>query len=118
MKLMLVSLCATCVLMLFASVSDGIAPSQAQDFHIPTIDISGETNRQVVIAAGTPEVYQGHVHTLLMPDGKTMWAVWTIGHGGRCGPMKRSDDGGLTWSGLLATPRDWQNVNNCPTIHR
>ena len=67
---------------------------------LPVIDLSGETQRQVVIAAGTPEVYQGHPTTTLMPDGKTMFAVWCINHGGKAGPMARSDDGGKTWTRL------------------
>jgi len=53
-----------------------------------------------------------------MPDGKTMWAVWTYGHGGKCGPLKRSDDGGRTWSELLKVPENWRKVANCPTINR
>ena len=67
---------------------------------LPLVDISGETGRQTIIAAGTETVYQGHPTTLLMPDGKTMFAVWTIGHGGHCGPMARSEDGGLHWTRL------------------
>jgi hypothetical protein len=83
-----------------------------------TVDLSGETSRQVVIAAGTPEVYQGHPTTVLLPDGKTMYCVWTYGHGGGCGPMKRSDDGGRTWGELLPVPENWQTVKNCPAIYR
>ena len=52
------------------------------------------------------------------PDGKTVYAVWTLGHGGACGPMKRSDDGGTTWSELLAVPDNWREVKNCPAIYR
>ena len=43
-------------------------------------------------------VYQGHPTTLLMPDGRTIFAVWCINRGGAAGPMARSDDGGLTWT--------------------
>ncbi len=85
---------------------------------LPTVDLSQQTARQVVIARGTPEVYQGHPTTLLMPDGKTMFCVWTLNHGGPCGPMKRSDDGGLTWSELLPAPESWTQVKNCPAIYR
>src|SRR3569623_1230860 len=39
----------------------------------PVIDLSPETARQVVIAAGSEETYQGHPTTVLLPDGKTMY---------------------------------------------
>ena len=83
------------------------------------VDISGETNRQTVIAAGTPEIYQGHPTTLLMPDGKTIFAVWTFRHGGSAGPMARSDDGGKTWTRLDDTlPPGFKTHQNCPSIYR
>lgn len=93
---------------------------QADDrlVRIPTIDLSGETQRHVTIARGTDELYQGHPTTLLIPDGKTMYCVWTINHGGPCGPLKRSDDGGRTWSDLLAVPDNWLKVRNCPAVYR
>jgi hypothetical protein len=83
-----------------------------------TVDLSGDRARHVVIAQGTAEVYQGHPTTVLLPDGKTMYCVWTYNHGGVCGPMRRSDDGGRAWSDLLAVPENWKTVKNCPTIYR
>ncbi|MFA8017236.1 sialidase family protein [Bremerella cremea] len=85
---------------------------------VPTIDLSDDVERQVVVARGTKDVYQGHPTTLLMPDGKTIFAAWTYNHGGRCGPLKRSDDGGLTWSDLIDVPQNWTEVENCPCLHR
>lgn len=84
----------------------------------PLLDLSNESHRHIFVARGTSDVYQGHPHTLLMPDGTTMFCVWTYNHGGPCGPMKRSEDGGLTWSELLPVPDNWSTVINCPTIHR
>ncbi|QNN24153.1 exo-alpha-sialidase [Planctomycetales bacterium ZRK34] len=89
-----------------------------KDITIPTIDISQQRQRHTVIAAGTPDIYQGHATTLLMPDGKTMFCTWTLNHGGSCGPIKRSDDGGKTWSDLIPTPDNWTRTRNCPSIHR
>ena len=63
---------------------------------LPIVDISSESNRHVIIAEGTEEVFQGHPTTLLMPDGKTVFCVWNYNHGGHCGPMARSDNGGRT----------------------
>src|SRR5690606_38396486 len=85
---------------------------------IQTIDLSNDSARQVIVAQGTSEVYQGHPTTVLLPDGKTIYCVWTYNHGGVCGPLKRSDDGGHTWSELLDVPENWSTVYNCPTIYR
>jgi len=85
---------------------------------LPTVDISGDTDRHVVISAGTEKTYQGHPTTLLMPDGKTIFAVWCINHGGAAGPMAHSADGGLTWSRLDDKLPAYSTHQNCPSIYR
>ncbi len=90
---------------------------QPQAYTVPVVDLAGQVE-QVVIARGSAEVYQGHPTTLLLPDNRTMFTVWTIGHGGTCGLLKRSDDAGLTWSELLPVPDNWTTTRNCPAIHR
>lgn len=109
------------------TVHEAAADKTLPDRHIitiPTVDISGESDaddymRHVVVASGADgEADWQHPHMVLMPDGKTIYAVWTLGHGGICGPMKRSDNGGLTWSKPLDVPENWTAVRNCPTIHR
>ena len=92
--------------------------TQLRKLSIPTIDISGETHRQVIVAAGTESEYRGQVNTVLMADGKTMFATWSIGHGGQCGPLMKSVDGGLTWTDLLPTPNNWGEISSCPCIFR
>jgi sialidase-1 len=86
---------------------------------LPLVDISDQIGRHVVIAQGTESTYQGHPTTLLMPDAKTMFAVWSINHGGPAGPMARSDDGGLTWTRLdQQLPEGFRQHRNCPSIYR
>ena len=84
-----------------------------------TVDISTETYRHVMVARGTEETYQGHPTTLLMPDGKTIFCVWTYDHGGNCGPMARSDDAGRTWIRLDdQLPEGYRRHRNAPSIYR
>ena len=95
------------------------ADDQAELENLPVVDISQQTQRHVIVAAGTEQVYQGHPTTLLMPDGKTMFCVWSRGHGGPAGPMARSDDAGLTWKRLDdELPPGFKKHRNCPSIYR
>jgi hypothetical protein len=75
---------------------------------IPTVDISGERERHVVINAGTAVLYQGHANTLLLPDGETMFCVWTLNHGWGEPFLKRSDDAGKTWL-EVPIPANWND---------
>ena len=83
------------------------------------LDISKDVNRHVIIAQGTPELYQGHPYSVCLPDGKTVFVVWCIGHGGPAGPMAKSTDGGLTWERLDGRlPAGYVKHRNCPSIFR
>lgn len=86
---------------------------------LPIKDISGETQRHVIIAAGTPEVYQGHPYSVMMPDGKTVFCVWCLNHGGKAGPMAKSVDGGKSWTRIdERAPEGYGKHVNCPSIYR
>ena len=100
----------------FASIP---ASSLGSNQQLPVVDISKDTARHVIIAKGTEKIYQGHPTTLLMPDGRTIFAVWCIGHGGHAGPMARSDDGGLNWTRMDdELPEGFSSHWNCPSIYR
>jgi hypothetical protein len=86
---------------------------------LPLVDLSDRKERHVVVAAGTEQIYQGHPTTVLMPDGTTIFCVWSINHGGPAGPMARSDDGGITWTRMDAQlPDGFKSHQNCPSIYR
>jgi len=111
-------LAALCLSLLPAATEPAGPVPGPRQVTLPTYDLAHDTARQVVVAAGTPEVYQGHPTTVLLPDGRTIYCAWTINHGGPCGPLKRSDDGGLTWSDLLPVPENWSATRNCPSLYR
>lgn len=93
--------------------------------HIPILDVSGETERHTFLAEGTETEWNGHPSTLLMPDGRTLFCVWqgrrdgSWQHGAPSGYMKRSSDGGRTWSDYIDLPKSWLEIGRgAPLIHR
>jgi hypothetical protein len=94
---------------------------QQQRDALTHIDLSEDTQRQIIIARGSPKPDEYHAHptTALLADNKTMFCVWNIGHGGHAGPMARSEDAGLTWTRMDDTlPPNYVNFRNCPSIYR
>ena len=85
--------------------------------HPIKIDLSGDTQRQVVVDRERGQ-YLGHPSTCLLEDGKTMLCVYPKGHGRGAIIYKRSPDGGLTWSDRLPTPASWATSQEVPTLHR
>lgn len=93
-----------------------LLPSLSGSEFLPVLDLSADTVRHVIVAQGTKDIYNGQPTTALMPDGKTIYCVWTYGHGGKCGPIKRSDNGGRTWANQ-PVPANWTTAVNCPAIY-
>ena len=87
---------------------------------LPVVDLSGETNRHVIVAAGTEDVYQGHPTTVLSGDGKRLFCVWTLNHGGKCGPAAESLDGGRTWTRVDGRFPEIYRKDHfcCPTLQK
>jgi hypothetical protein len=86
-------------------------------YTIPVIDLAAETARQVVVDREAGQ-YLGHPTTVLLEDGRTMLCVYPKGHGQGPIVLKRSGDGGLTWSPRLPVPASWATSKETPTIHR
>lgn len=62
--------------------------------------------------------YLGHPTTAVLEDGATVLCVYPKGHGKGAIMLKRSSDGGKTWSERLPTPKSWETSQETPTIHR
>ncbi|WP_165235532.1 sialidase family protein, partial [Aquisphaera insulae] len=101
------------------------APAVSQEARGPLfggavcIDLSNpsEAGRRVVVDR-EPGRYLGHPTTVLLENGRTILVVYPRGHGKGPILMKRSGDGGRTWSDRLPTPENWQTSLETPTIHR
>lgn len=93
---------------------------------VATVDLSDKPEQHhTIVAQGTEQHWQGHPSTVLMPDGKTIFCVWqgrrdgSRAHGAPAGYLKRSDDGGMTWTEELDVPANWLEIGRGhPTVHR
>ena len=86
-------------------------------YSIPIVDVTRDTHRQVTVDR-QKRTYLGHPTTVLLEDGLTILTVYPKGHGGGAIVMKRSRDGGKTWSERLPVPDNWRTSQEVPTIHR
>ncbi|HSA96524.1 MAG TPA: sialidase family protein [Acidobacteriota bacterium] len=89
----------------------------SRGYTIPLIDLAADVSRRVVVDR-EPGQYLGHPTTVLLEDGQTLVAVYPKGHGRGAIIMKRSTDGGSTWSERLPVPENWATSLETPTIHR
>lgn len=90
--------------------------SVARGYSIPVVDLASHAHRQVVVDR-EPGTYIGHPTTVLLDDARTIICVYPLGHGRGAIVMKRSDDGGLTWSERLPVPENWSTSQEVPTIY-
>jgi hypothetical protein len=88
-----------------------------ENITIPLIDLNNDTAGQIIIDRQEGQ-YLGHVTTVILENGKTIIAVYPKGHGRGGISMKRSEDGGYTWSDRLSVPDSWYTSLEIPTIHR
>jgi len=84
---------------------------------IPLVDLAGQKDQQVIVDK-EPGQYLGHPTTVLLEDHKTILCVYPKGHGKGAICLKKSTDGGLSWSDRLPVPGDWATSLETPTIYR
>ncbi|RMG57929.1 MAG: exo-alpha-sialidase [Bacteroidetes bacterium] len=82
---------------------------------LPFVDLDGDAARQVVVDREAGQ-YLGHPSSVLLPDGQTMYVVYPKGHGRGPIVMKRSPDGGRTWSDRLPVPANWASSLEVPVL--
>ncbi|MGC3971456.1 MAG: sialidase family protein [Pirellulales bacterium] len=100
-----------------AAAQEKSTPPAASPFSIPQFDLAARQELQVTVDREAGQ-YLGHPTTVLLEDGKTMLIVYPKGHGRGGIVMKRSTDGGLTWSERLPVPSTWATSMEVPTLYR
>lgn len=102
-----------CLLLLvpFYSYAQHVQPN------MPWIDISGDKSRQVIIAQGALNLYNGHPTMVMLDDNQTAFCTWTLDHGGKVSFWAISKDGAQSWKQQKA-PVGWDSMFNCPSIYK
>ena len=89
----------------------------AQDRETNFISYDTRTDLQNIVDK-QEGVYLGHPSTAMLKDGKTIFMVYPKSHGFGQIVLKKSEDGGKTWSKRLAVPESFSTNLECPTIFR
>ena len=105
------------ILVINCGTKNKIISSQPKGYFIPIIDLADQKFRQIIVDREEGQ-YLGHPTTVLLEDDKTIITVYPKGHGKGAIVMKKSIDGGLTWSDRLLVPENWSTSKETPTIHR
>ncbi len=84
-------------------------------YTIPVVDLTKDASRYTVVDREAGQ-YLGHVTTVLLENGRSILAVYPKGHGRGAIVLKRSDNGGKTWSARKRTPASWATSLEVPTI--
>lgn len=81
------------------------------------LDLSADADRQVIVER-EPGQYLGHPTTVLLEDGRTLFAAYPRGHGRGRITLAKSTDAGRTWGLCHGTPENWATSLETPTLHR
>lgn len=87
------------------------------DINIPFIDISDIKEWQTIVDK-EDGLYIGHPTTVLLSDGKTIVMVYPKCHGFGQIVLKKSFDGGKTWSERLPVPESFATSLEVPTLFK
>lgn len=104
-------------LLVAAALHAALLPAPPSEEAARYVDLAADASRLVVVDREAGQ-YLGHVSTILLDDGKTILCAYPKGHGKGAIVLKKSVDGGRTWSGRLPTPASWATSLEVPTLFR
>ena len=101
---------------MFISVFLSVLLTMPRGFTIPQVDLARDTSRQTTVDREDGQ-YLGHPTTVLLDDGQSVLCIYPKGHGKGELVMKKSTDGGRSWSDRLPVPASWSTSKETPHIY-
>lgn len=95
------------------SIDEGAPPSDPA----PLLDLAARSELQTIVDRRDRQ-YIGHPSTVVTPDGRSILCAYPLGHGRGAIVLRRSDDGGQSWSDPLPTPANWVTSLETPTLFK
>lgn len=86
-------------------------------YPLPMVDLAGRSSLQTVVDREKGQ-YLGHPTSALVEDGQTIYCAYPKGHGAGSILLKRSGDGGRSWSSHLPVPENWATSHEVPTMYK
>src|SRR5690606_5761280 len=100
---------------LVEGAQEHIVPPQGNRWMtLPHVDLAKDSGRRAIVERSSGN-YLGHTDSVLVGD-SIILITYALGHGGATA-LRRSEDGGRTWSERLPVPDDWSQTSDVPTIH-
>ena len=101
----------------FVDADTAFSGEQRDRYPLPLVDLASRASMRTVIDREKGQ-YLGHPTSALLEDGETIYCAYPKGHGAGPLVLKRSDDGGQTWSDRLSVPENWATSHEVPTMYR
>ena len=93
-----------------------VREAKSDRYPLPLVDLADRSSMRTVVDREKGQ-YLGHPTSVLLEDGRTIYCAYPKGHGEGALVLRRSDDGGRSWTERLSMPENWATSHEVPTMY-